>query len=97
MLQLDAHKTTIIVTKYRTQLNESELSPTTINHRLTAIKSLIAFEHKMGVCTYINITIQLYQDTSGVTNEEFIIDNRYHYIDLDTVRLMLYWRRLMGM
>ena len=75
-LRLDAHKATIVVTKYRTQLNEFGLSPNTINRRLAAIKSLIAFGRKMGICTYTidvdNVTVQPYRDTSGVTEEEFI-------------------------
>jgi integrase/recombinase XerC len=75
-LRLDAHKATIVVTKYRTQLNELGLSPNTINRRLAAIKSLIAFGRKMGICTYTidvdNVTVQPYRDTSGVTEEEFI-------------------------
>ena len=46
------HKATIVVTKYSTQLNESGLSPNTINRRLAAIKSLIALWLFMGICTY---------------------------------------------
>ena len=57
-------------------MNESGLSPNTINRRLAAIKSLIAFGRKMGICTYTidvdNVTVQPYRDTSGVTEEEFI-------------------------
>jgi len=75
-LRLDAHKATIIVTKYRTQLNESGLSSNTINRRLAAIKSLIAFGRKLSVCSYSidvdNVATQQYRDTSGVSEEEFL-------------------------
>jgi len=75
-LRLDGHKATVVVTKYRIQLNESGLSPNTINRRLAAIKSLITFGRKLGICNYAvdvdNVTTQTYRDTSGVTEREFL-------------------------
>ena len=76
VLRLDGHKATVVVTKYRIQLGESGLSPNTINRRLAAIKSLVAFGRKLGICSYAidvdNVTLQPYRDTSGVTEAEFL-------------------------
>jgi integrase/recombinase XerC len=75
-LRLDGHKANVVVIKYRIQLSESGLSPNTINRRLAAIKSLIAFGRKLGICSYAidvdNVTTQTYRDTSGVTEQEFL-------------------------
>lgn len=75
-LHLSGHKATQVVTKYRAILNEAGLSPNTINRRLAAIKSLITYGRKLGVCNYAvdvdSIPVQLYRDTSGVTEPEFL-------------------------
>ena len=75
-LHLSGHKATLVVTKYRAILNEAGLSPNTINRRLAAIKSLVAYGRKLGVCNYAvdvdNIPVQAYRDTSGCTGEEFL-------------------------
>lgn len=75
-LHLEGHKATLVVTKYRSILNESGLAPNTINRRLAAIKSLVAFGRKLGVCNYAvdvdSIPVQSYRDTSGVTEQEFL-------------------------
>ncbi len=75
-LHLEGHKATLVVTKYRSILNESGLAPNTINRRLAAIKSLVAFGRKLGVCNYAvdvdSIPVQSYRDTSGCTGEEFL-------------------------
>jgi len=75
-LRLDGNKATVVVTKYRIQLSEVDLSPNTINRRLAAIKSLVVFGRKLGMCNYAvdvdNVKMQPYRDTSGVTEEEFL-------------------------
>ncbi len=75
-LHLSGHKATQVVTKYRAILNEAGLSPNTINRRLAAIKSLVTYGRKLGVCNYAvdvdSIPVQLYRDTSGVTEPEFL-------------------------
>lgn len=75
-LHLEGHKATLVVTKYRAILNEAGLSPNTINRRLAAIKSLVAYGRKLGVCNYAvdvdSIPVQPYRDTSGCTGEEFL-------------------------
>lgn len=75
-LHLSGHKATLVVTKYRAILNEAGLAPNTINRRLAAIKSLVAFGRKLGVCNYAvdvdSIPVQSYRDTSGCTGEEFL-------------------------
>ncbi|MBE9209229.1 tyrosine-type recombinase/integrase [Nostoc sp. LEGE 06077] len=75
-LHLEGHKATLVVTKYRAILNEAGLSPNTINRRLAAIKSLVAYGRKLGVCNYAvdvdSIPVQAYRDTSGCTGEEFL-------------------------
>jgi integrase/recombinase XerC len=75
-LHLEGHKATLVVTKYRAILNEASLAPNTINRRLAAIKSLVAFGRKLGVCNYAvdvdSIPVQSYLDTSGCTGEEFL-------------------------
>ncbi|WP_100903311.1 hypothetical protein [Nostoc flagelliforme] len=64
------------MTKYRAILAEAGLAPNTINRRLAAIKSLVAFGRKLGVCNYAvdvdSIPVQPYLDTSGCTGEEFL-------------------------
>ncbi|MFN6568254.1 tyrosine-type recombinase/integrase [Dendronalium sp. ChiSLP03b] len=75
-LHLEGHKATLVVTKYRAILNEAGLAPNTINRRLAAIKSLVAYGRKLGVCNYAvdvdSIPVQAYRDTSGVTEQEFL-------------------------
>ncbi len=75
-LHLEGHKATLIVTKYRAKLNEDGLSPNTINRRLAAIKSLVGYGRKLGVCSYAvdvdSVPTQAYRDTSGCTGEEFL-------------------------
>lgn len=75
-LHLSGHKATQVMTKYRAILNEAGLSPNTINRRLAAIKSLVTYGRKLGVCNYAvdvdSIPVQLYRDTSGVTEQEFL-------------------------
>ncbi len=75
-LHLDGHKATLVVTKYRAKLNSDGLSPNTVNRRLAAIKSLVAYGRKLGVCCYAvdvdNIPVQAYRDTSGCTGSEFL-------------------------
>ncbi|WP_338042153.1 site-specific integrase [Nostoc sphaeroides] len=75
-LHLEGHKATLVVTKYRAFLAEAGLSPNTINRRLAAIKSLVAYGRKLGVCNYAvdvdSIPVQAYRDTSGVTEQEFL-------------------------
>ncbi|MBD2169307.1 tyrosine-type recombinase/integrase [Calothrix membranacea FACHB-236] len=75
-LHLEGHKATLVVTKYRAILAEAGLSPNTINRRLAAIKSLVAYGRKLGVCNYAvdvdSIPVQAYRDTSGCTGEEFL-------------------------
>jgi integrase/recombinase XerC len=51
-LHLEGHKATLVVTKYRAILAEAGLAPNTINRRLAAIKSLVAYGRKLGVCNY---------------------------------------------
>lgn len=75
-LHLEGHKATLVVTKYRAILADAGLSPNTINRRLAAIKSLVAYGRKLGVCNYAvdvdSIPVQAYRDTSGVTEQEFL-------------------------
>ncbi|MBD2214002.1 tyrosine-type recombinase/integrase [Nostoc linckia FACHB-104] len=75
-LHLDGHKATLVVTKYRAMLAEAGLAPNTINRRLAAIKSLVAYGRKLGVCNYAvdvdSILVQAYRDTSGVSEQEFL-------------------------
>lgn len=75
-LHLEGHKATLVVTKYRAKLNENGLSPNTVNRRLAAIKSLVAYGRKLGMCSYAvdvdSVPTQAYRDTSGCTGEEFL-------------------------
>ena len=86
-LHLSGHKATLVVTKYRAKLNEEGLSPNTINRRLAAIKSLVAYGRKLGVCCYAvdvdSVPTQAYRDTSGVTESEFL--TVIHSCDRSTV------------
>ncbi|MEH1873055.1 tyrosine-type recombinase/integrase [Nostoc sp.] len=86
--------------KYRAILNEAGLSPNTINRRLAAIKSLITYGRKLGVCNYAvdvdSIPVQLYRDTSGVTEPEFLsvirqCDRSFLVGKRDYALLLLLW------
>jgi integrase/recombinase XerC len=64
------------VLNYRRQLIEANLAPSTINVRLSAIKSLVDYARKMGEC-HFNLTDvpgiknETYRDTTGIGIEEF--------------------------
>ncbi|NEU80687.1 tyrosine-type recombinase/integrase [Nostoc sp. UIC 10630] len=99
-LHLSGHKATLVVTKYRAILAEAGLAPNTINRRLAAIKSLVAFGRKLGVCNYAvdvdSIPVQAYRDTSGCTGEEFLsvirqCDRSFLVGKRDYALLLLLW------
>jgi integrase/recombinase XerC len=64
------------VLNYRRQLIEANLAPSTINVRLSAIKSLVDYARKMGECHFNladvpGIKNETYRDTTGIGIEEF--------------------------
>ena len=80
-LGLSQHQAIAIVLKYKADLLDLNLAPSTINVRLSAIKSLVTHARKLGQCEFNlsdirNVKVQTYRDTSGVKPEVFksIID-----------------------
>jgi integrase/recombinase XerC len=70
-LQLPQSDALFTILDYRRQLIDPGLSPSTINGRLAAIKSLVNYARKMGAATISlddipSIRSQAYKDTSGV-------------------------------
>jgi integrase/recombinase XerC len=80
-LRLSQYDAIAIVLKYKADLLDLNLAPSTINVRLSAIKSLVTHARKLGQCEFNlsdirNVKVQTYRDTSGVKPEVFksIID-----------------------
>jgi integrase/recombinase XerC len=80
-LRLTQHDAIAIVLKYKADLLDLNLAPSTINVRLSAIKSLVTHARKLGQCEFNlsdirNVKVQTYRDTSGVKPDVFksIID-----------------------
>jgi len=64
------------VLKYKASLLEAGLKEATVNRRLAAIKSLVAYARKLDKCSYTLEEIKgekivSYRDTAGITVEEF--------------------------
>lgn len=63
-----------LVLQYQTKLMDAGLTPSTINVRLSALKSLINHARKIGRCDYtlVDVTsrkVEVYRDTSGLPPE----------------------------
>jgi integrase/recombinase XerC len=64
------------VLNYRRLLIEANLAPSTINVRLSALKSLVDYARRMGECDFNladvrSIKSETYRDTTGIGVEEF--------------------------
>ena len=64
------------VLNYRRMLIEAKLSPSTINVRLSALKSLVGYARKMGECTFSlndlpGLKTETYRDTTGIDADAF--------------------------
>ncbi len=75
-LTLNQSEAIFQVLNYRRQLIEANLAPSTINVRLSAIKSLVDYARKMGECHFHltdvpGIKNETYRDTTGIGVEEF--------------------------
>jgi integrase/recombinase XerC len=75
-LTLDRYQAMTLVLKYRRILSSKGLAPSTINTRLSAIKSLVDYARKVGECHYDladveGVKVQTYRDTSGVKPQEY--------------------------
>lgn len=75
-LSLDQFSAVSLVLKYRSFLVNRGLSPATINVRLSAIKSLVAYSRKIGRCIYTledveGLKVQNYRDTTGIRADSF--------------------------
>lgn len=65
-----------LVLRYKNDLIESGLTPSTVNRRLTAIRSLVRVATALGRCNFSldaieGERVQRYRDTSGITRQEF--------------------------
>jgi integrase/recombinase XerC len=75
-LTLDRHKAFELVSRYKGELVTKGLKSATINRRLAAIKSLVAFSYNCGHCDFMLESVKgeklsSYRDTSGVDPEAF--------------------------
>ena len=70
-LHLTEKRAVAVVLKYKAKLLAQGLKEATVNRRLSALKSLVKFARKTGVCVYSLADVELekvksYRDTSGV-------------------------------
>ena len=75
-LTLDRHGAYALVSRYKGELIKNNLKSATINRRLAAIKSLVAFSYNCGHCDFMLESVKseklsAYRDTSGVDCETF--------------------------
>jgi len=75
-LSLDRHGAYAIVSRYKGDLLQKNLKSATINRRLAAIKSLVAFSYNCGHCDFMLESVKFeklsaYRDTTGVDSETF--------------------------
>lgn len=75
-LSLDRHGAYALVSRYKGDLLQKGLKSATINRRLAAIKSLVAFSYNCGHCEFMleavkSEKLSAYRDTSGVDPETF--------------------------
>jgi integrase/recombinase XerC len=75
-LSLDRHGAYALVSRYKGDLLQKGLKSATINRRLAAIKSLVAFSYNCGHCEFMLEAVKgeklsAYRDTSGVDSETF--------------------------
>lgn len=75
-LSLDRHGAFELVSRYKGELIKNNLKSATINRRLAAIKSLVAFSYNCGHCEFMLEAVKgeklsAYRDTSGVDSETF--------------------------
>ena len=75
-LTLDRHKAFELVSRYKGELIQKGLKSATINRRLAAIKSLVAFSYNCGHCEFMLESVKgeklcAYRDTSGIDPEAF--------------------------
>lgn len=70
-LSLSQHQAVVLVLKYQSILIDSGLTPSTINVRISALKSLANHARKLGMCGFTlgdvkSMAVSVYRDTSGV-------------------------------
>ncbi|MCA2711454.1 MAG: tyrosine-type recombinase/integrase [Microcystis sp. M015S2] len=75
-LTLDRHKAYALVSRYKGDLIQKGLKSATINRRLAAIKSLVAYAYNCGHSDFMLESVKgeklsSYRDTSGVDSETF--------------------------
>ncbi len=100
-LSLDRHGAYAIVSRYKGDLLQKNLKSATINRRLAAIKSLVAFSYNCGHCDFMLESVKseklsAYRDTTGVDSETFKrvlggIDRETLKGIRDYARLILLW------
>ncbi len=72
----DRHTAHELLTRYKGQMITKELTPSTINRRLAAIKSLVSHAYSCGHCEFTLETVKSekmtqYRDTSGIDIDRF--------------------------
>jgi integrase/recombinase XerC len=75
-LSLDRHGAYALVSRYKGELIKNNLKSATINRRLAAIKSLVAYAYNCGHCDFMLESVKgeklsAYRDTTGIDSETF--------------------------
>jgi integrase/recombinase XerC len=75
-LQLPQSEGLFVVLSYRRALLDAQLAPSTINGRLSALKSLVGYARRMGECDLLlddvpGLPSKTYRDTKGVGVDRF--------------------------
>ncbi len=74
-LNLDRHEAISKVYRYKAELLKRGLKEATVNRRLAAIRSLVAYTYKVGACNW-NLSgiqgekVEIYRDTSGIPAQQ---------------------------
>ena len=75
-LSLSQHEAVYQVMRYRALLIDAKLAPSTINTRLSALKSLVKYAHQSGQCSF-NLSdvsclkVEGYPNTTGIAVQDF--------------------------
>ncbi|WP_016948798.1 tyrosine-type recombinase/integrase [Anabaena sp. PCC 7108] len=75
-LQMHRYSAVTLVLRYKAELVDCGLKEATVNRRLAAIKALVNYAYKVGMCDWTladikSEKIQPYRDTTGITPEAF--------------------------
>lgn len=97
-LLLDGNRAFELASQYQVFLLKQDLTPSTVNLKISSIKSLIAYANQVGKC-YYNLTnlkaqnLKPYRDTKGISFEEF--KDMLSTVDTKSIKGMRDWAILL--